>query len=238
VGPYSEAPVKRLSILALLLVATGAIGPAQAEPRRFMNELERFARTEGAAPVREGGALFLGSSSVRLWDLGTGFPGAQAVNHGFGGATVSDVLASYDLLVAGHVPETIIVYVGENDLALGRSARDVAGDVGTLLARLRGDYPKARIAYLSIKYAPVRWSLRGEIARANRLIRKQARSTGGFDYIDVSKGLLAAEQPDVRLFGADGLHLSTDGYGRWNRIVAGYLAPPVGAGPVAAARGK
>lgn len=212
-----------------MLVLTALASPVQAEQRRFMAELNAFAHREGAA-VQAGGTLFIGSSSIRLWDLAEAFPSAQVINHGFGGATVADVLASYDLLVAGRQPESIIVYVGENDLAEGRAATEVAGDVGTLLTRLRADFPKARIAYLSMKVAPVRWTMRKSIAEANRLIGTHAVER--VDYIDVAAALLAIDRPDRSLFGKDGLHLNKAGYERWNRIVGRYL----GALPAVASR--
>jgi len=211
----------------LLLAAAVLPAPALAGPARFANELAAIAERDRANPMPQGGVLFLGSSSIRLWNLGAGFPSAQAVNHGFGGATVTDVLENYELLVGGHRPDSIVVYVGENDLAQGRAAAAVAHDVGLLLARLRTDFPTARIAYLSIKYAPVRWSRRNEIARANALIGAQTRARGAprFDFIDASQDLLVSgEQPDANCYGRDGLHLNESGYARWNRIVRSYLA--------------
>jgi len=214
----------RHSILSALLLAVVMSVPAHAGPVRFAAELAAIADRDRANPVADGGVLFLGSSSIRLWKLSTGFPDARTINHGFGGATVTDVLAHYDLLVGQLRPESIVVYVGENDLAQGRPARDVARDVGTLLRRLRADFPAARIAYLSIKVAPARLAHRRAIAQANALIGAQAGDTH-FDFIDAADELrLPDEAPDTSYFGRDGLHLSESGYARWNRIVRSYLA--------------
>ena len=50
-------------------------------------------------------------------------------------------------------------------------------------------------------------------------------TSGTFDYLDVSTGLLTQEQmPCVDCYGADGLHLSATGYKKWNGIIATYLA--------------
>src|SRR3546814_4359219 len=56
-------------------------------------------------------------------------------------------------------PRSILVYVGENDLAAGATPAEVANNVLTLLRQLRADYPKAHIAYLSLKPSPIRWTL-------------------------------------------------------------------------------
>lgn len=217
------------SLTALAMVPAGAKpAPGQQSgseaPRRFMAELAAFAEKDAGLPAQAGGVLFLGSSSVRLWDLRASFPTAHTVNRGFGGSTVTDVLASYDVLVAKQRPDSIVVYVGENDIALGRGAGTVARDVARLMARLRSDYPDARIAYLSMKYAPARKERHGTIKRANRLIERQARKTGSFAFVDVASDLLGEEGPDQACYGPDRLHLSTIGYERWNRIVGDYLA--------------
>jgi len=221
----------RHSILSAVLLATLAHGPALAEAAPFAAEISAIARRDQAHPVPQGGVLFLGSSSIRLWNVAASFPEAQTINHGFGGATVTDVLRNYGLLVADHQPDHILVYVGENDLAQERDPAAVAHDVITLLTRLRADFPTARIAYLSIKYAPVRWSHRQAIGRANALIRDAARRADRIDYIDASRDLLVGDDsPDVACYGSDGLHLNQSGYSRWNRIVRSYLTHMDGPG--------
>lgn len=111
------------------------------------------------APMHGEVTLFVGSSSIRLWDVARSFPAIGTVNRGFGGATVGDVLYHYDRVVAGVRPSAVIVYVGENDVALGEPSEVVAIGVLKLLARLHTDMPHARIAYLSMKPTPQRWEL-------------------------------------------------------------------------------
>ncbi|KQX19680.1 lipolytic enzyme [Sphingomonas sp. Root50] len=176
-------------------------------------------------PVDGVSTLFLGSSSIRLWDVGMSFPAMHALNRGFGGATTADVLHHYDEVVAGLQPATVIVYVGENDIAGGATAETTATDVLTLLARLRSDLPRARIAYLSMKPTPLRWDLYARMTAANAAIRGQA-TTIGFDYVDVGGALLdPAGKPDAQYYSVDGLHLNARGYQRWTSIIQRYLAP-------------
>ncbi|MET0374675.1 MAG: GDSL-type esterase/lipase family protein [Rhizorhabdus sp.] len=186
---------------------------------RFEAEVAAFAGAEQAS------TLFLGSSSIRLWDVARSFPALHAANRGFGGATTADVLHHYGRVVAGVQPAAVLVYVGENDIAGGASAEQAASDVLTLLARLRRDMPAARIAYLSMKPTPSRWRLYPQMGAANAAIGARAAAIG-FDYIDVGGALLAADgQPDTQLFGLDGLHLNESGYQRWTAIVDRYLKP-------------
>src|SRR3546814_6044683 len=67
-------------------------------------------------------------------------------------------------------PRSILVYVGENDLATGATPAEVANNVLTLLRQLRADYPKAHIAYLSLKPSPIRWTLWPKMAAVNMTV--------------------------------------------------------------------
>ncbi|WP_066518760.1 GDSL-type esterase/lipase family protein [Sphingobium cloacae] len=189
----------------------------------FSREIEAFAKAEEKGPKVANATLFLGSSSIRLWDIHGSFPDVGTVNRGFGGATTRDVLHYYPRLLPRSKPRSVIVYVGENDLAAGASPQDVARDVLTLLKKLRTDYPKAHIAYLSLKPSPIRWTLWPKMAAVNMTVAARSRVMG-FDYIDVSKTLLASDGlPDASLFRQDGLHMNGRGYDRWTDMVDAYL---------------
>ncbi|SCW80813.1 Lysophospholipase L1 [Sphingobium faniae] len=216
-----------------LMLALPAFAPSQGAERAgrvnadpafpFSREIEAFARAEGKEPKIADATLFLGSSSIRLWDIRGSFPDVGTVNRGFGGATTRDVLHYYPRLLPHAKPRSVIVYVGENDLAAGVSPQDVARDVLALLKRLRTDYPKAHIAYLSLKPSPIRWTLWPKMAAVNMTVAARSR-VQDFDYIDVSGALLAPDGlPDASLFRQDGLHMNGRGYDRWTHMVDAYL---------------
>ncbi|HKY80577.1 MAG TPA: GDSL-type esterase/lipase family protein [Sphingobium sp.] len=228
--------LRALAALALLCVphVAGATRTAEtdapAPPRvnadpafPFSNEIAAFAKANEAGLAVPDATLFLGSSSIRLWDIAGSFPDTGTVNRGFGGATARDVLHYYPRLLPRKAPRSILVYVGENDLAAGAAPGDVARDVLRLLKRLRADYPKARIAYLSLKPSPIRWTLWPKMAAVNMTVAARTRA-GGFDYLDVGSALLARDGlPDASLFRPDGLHMNARGYLRWTRQVNGWL---------------
>lgn len=221
-----------------MALLTNAPAPARAEqvlmPGRFQSELVAFAQYNRTAKRDAVGTLFIGSSSIRLWNVKADFASYRPMNHGFGGATVSDVLANYDLLIANYAPQTIIVYVGENDIVQGRGADAVAKDVITLLSQLRTDFPKARIMYLSMKSSPARWAQRSAFEQANHDILLASIVLGAFDYIDVAASLmLTQDAPDPDCFRADGIHLSAVGYQRWRKIIDSYLPHGRGPAPIA-----
>ncbi|WP_150290062.1 GDSL-type esterase/lipase family protein [Sphingobium estronivorans] len=189
----------------------------------FSREIEAFAKANEAGPPITDATLFLGSSSIRLWDIPASFPDIGTVNRGFGGATTPDVLHYYKRLLPRAKPRSILVYVGENDLAAGATPAEVAHNVLTLLRQLRTDYPKAHIAYLSLKPSPIRWTLWPKMAAVNMTVAARGR-VSGFDYLDVGRVLLAPDGlPDASLFRADGLHMNPRGYTLWTRLVDAYL---------------
>ena len=167
--------------------------------------------------------LFLGSSSIRLWDTRASFPARNVVNRGFGGATTDDVLRHYPRLLPRSGPHFVLIYVGENDLAGGASPDTVARSILTLVKRLRASYPTARVAYLSLKPSPIRWTLWPKMAAVNMTVAARSR-VAGFDYLDVAASLLASDGlPDASLFRPDGLHMNARGYQRWTHVVQGWL---------------
>ncbi|HWV11969.1 MAG TPA: GDSL-type esterase/lipase family protein [Sphingobium sp.] len=216
--------------LAATAAAQAPVDRAADEPRvnadptfPFANEVAAFAKANERNSGTPGAVLFLGSSSIRLWNTSAGFPDRSTVNRGFGGATTPDVLRHYPRLFPKAAPRSVLVYIGENDLAAGATPDTVAHNVLTLLKRLRGDYPKARIAYLSLKPSPIRWTLWPKMAAVNMTVAARSR-VSGFEYLDVGSSLLAHDGlPDASLFGPDGLHMNARGYSRWNSLVDGWL---------------
>lgn len=212
--------------LTTIAIAT-ALTPAFAAPdgfSKFQPEIEAFAHRAQAPQSGARSILFVGSSSIRLWDVTQGFPTLSVVNHGFGGATTPDVLHYYPQVMSGSSPASVVVYVGENDIAAGAAPATVATDILTLLGRIRTDFPQARIAYLSIKPSPARWNLWPQMREVNAAVK--AKAGGNFSYLDVGAALLTLDgTPDPRFFSVDGLHMNALGYARWNEIVDAYLEP-------------
>ncbi|MHA6765755.1 GDSL-type esterase/lipase family protein [Sphingobium ummariense] len=213
-----------------LALATPTLAAQDAPPRinadpvfPFSNEVEAFAKAnESGEPLRDA-TLFLGSSSIRLWNIHGSFPDIGTVNRGFGGATTPDVLHYYSRLLPRAKPRSVVVYVGENDLAEGDTPEKVANGVLTLLRKLRADYPKAHIAYLSLKPSPLRWQLWPRMAAVNMTVAARSRAMK-FDYLDVGRLLLAPDGlPDASLFRQDGLHMNARGYALWTKEVDRYL---------------
>lgn len=102
-------------LVAVLLVAcapqlvrqTAVSGPSQWEP-----DIERFEAADRTNPPRPGTLVFVGSSSIRMWQtLDNDFPGAPVLNRGFGGSELSDVVRFADRIVVPYEPRVVVVSI-------------------------------------------------------------------------------------------------------------------------------
>ncbi|MFT3718600.1 SGNH/GDSL hydrolase family protein [Pseudorhodoferax sp.] len=209
----------------------GRAGPQRAAPvadTRWKDSFDAFAAADRQQAPAPGGILFVGSSSIRLWDgLERQFQGAPVLKRGFGGSRMLDVAAHADRLVLPYRPRLIVVYAGDNDLAEGRTPQQVLDSFIQFVARVRAALPDTRIAYLSIKPSPLRAALMPQAMQANALIAGYAAATPNLDFIDIYSRMLDAQgRPRTDLYGGDALHLNADGYALWKAAIAPHLALP------------
>ena len=157
--------------------------------------------------------MFVGSSSIRLWDtLAEDMAPLPVMNRGFGGSQLSHVIHFADRTVIHYRPRAVVLYAGDNDLdeRTGKTADDVVRDFETFKDLVHSYVPDARVYYLSIKPSRMRWARWPEQAKANaaiaalcagdpRLALHRHRDADARD---------AASRRARDLFSFDGLHLS------------------------------
>lgn len=183
-----------------------------------------FETQDAKKPPEPGSVLFIGSSSVRLWDTAKAFPNVKSINRGFGGSQIIDSVHLADRLAIRYKPRLIVFYAGDNDIAAGKTAEQVAGDFKAFVKKVRAQLPETRIAFVSIKPSPSRWKKFEIQQKANELIGEFIKSGRGMTYVDVVKPMLGDDgQPRPELFQKDNLHMTEAGYKVWNEIVEPYL---------------
>lgn len=215
-------------LICRLLVAIAGVAVvhsrAAAQDDPWAKEMAAFEAQDRSAPPEPGGIVFVGSSSIRLWDLSRSFPGMRALNRGFGGSQIEDSTRHAGLLVVRHRPRTVVFYAGDNDLAAGKSPATVAADFRAFVATVRRDLPETRIAFIGIKPSLQRWGLIGKVREANGLIRAFCETDDRLGFVDVDGAMLGwDEKPRKELFVADGLHMTAKGYEVWTALVRPFL---------------
>jgi lysophospholipase L1-like esterase len=194
---------------------------------RFESEIAAFEAYDrkNAAPANP--ILFVGSSTIRLWQTHEAFPDLLILNRGFGGSTIADVNHFAERIVFKYKPRLIVFYAGDNDVAAGRTPERVFGDFKTFVKSVRERLPDTPIIFLAIKPSPARWKLRTEGEEVNARIEELAREDPRLTYVETASTILGDDaQPRKEVFLKDGLHLNERGYVAWNTLLEEILKRP------------
>ena len=223
------APDTQITAVAPVAVTKPVEQPATqvaAIDPRWSASFEAFAAADLKQAPQPGGVVFVGSSSIRLWnDLETSFSDQPVViKRGFGGSQLLDCVKLVNRLVMPYKPRMVVVYAGENDLSEGATPRDVLERFTAFVRAVKAELPQSRIAFVSIKPSPLRAGMIPAVRETNELIRAYSTTEPQLDFIDVHSAMLDANgQPRPELFQADRLHMNAEGYSLWRQIIALHL---------------
>lgn len=195
-----------------------------ADPDKWESAIRKFEDADKNSPPKPGGVLFIGSSSVRRWNLDESFPGKGYVNRGFGGSQIADSTRYVERIVVPHRPRLIVMFVGDNDIAAGRSPKQVVDDFGAFAEKVHTLLPKAKIIYLAVKPSLKRWQLYPKMEDANKQLVKLIAADPQVTFIDVATPMLGDDgKPKAELLHEDRLHLSPAGYRLWTSLLRPFL---------------
>ena len=192
---------------------------------RFEKEIAAYEAEDRKSPPPQGGVLFIGSSSIRLWTtVARDFPELTVLNRGFGGSILRDSTHFAPRIVLPYQPKTIVLYTGTNDLQLGLTPPQVLKDFEAFVATVHAALPHTRIVFISINPSVSRWKSEEQILETNRLVEsyvsEQSQKGVKLSYLESHSRLLDPEgKPRPELLRMDGLHLNADGYTAWTAIL-------------------
>lgn len=205
---------------------------------RWQSSMAAFAAADREQQPAADGVLFVGSSTIRMWShLSQDFRQAPVViNRGFGGSTMADCHYFVKQLVVQYRPRQVLVYAGDNDLAVGRTPAQVLASFQGFVKTVRKARPDTVIDYISIKPSPSRAGLMPQIRETNALVEAYVKTLPSAQYIDVfSKMVDAQGTPREELFRGDRLHMNDEGYALWRSVISAYVQPAAeGAGATVA----
>jgi lysophospholipase L1-like esterase len=212
-----------LTQLSPLFITLVTLAPQADDPApfaRWEKEIAAIEERDRKDPPPANPVVFVGSSTIRLWDVKKSFPGVLAVNHGFGGSQIADATHFAPRLVLKLKPRLVVFYSGDNDLALGKTPERIAADLREFVKVVRAELPEVPIVVLSIKPSVARWAIVDKQRQANKLIEEFCKGGERLMFVDVGKGLLGDDgKPRAELFVKDGLHLSAKGYELWAGVL-------------------
>ena len=211
-------------IAAIMLVSAGCVDriTQTREPEetiydtRWGAEINAFKQRDEHHPVPDNGILFVGSSSIRMWETDRFFPDLGVINRGFGGSDINAVNYFFDSIVSCYTPSIIVLYAGDNDIAAGLSPEGVFEDFQDFYGLCKEKLPTAKIVYLSIKPSGSRIDFWPDMQQANALIEQFCQTKSNLQYLDLASCLLGDDdKPNDDFFIDDRLHLNEVGYRLW-----------------------
>jgi lysophospholipase L1-like esterase len=126
----------------------------------------------------------------------------------------------FDRLVVPHRPRSIFFYAGDNDIAAGKTAEQVASDFDSFTDLVKSHFPETKVWFIAIKPSLARWQMWPAMKEANRRIAEASKSDPLLEYVDVASPTLGADgEPLSQIFVEDGLHLNDAGYEMWADII-------------------
>lgn len=220
--------VSSLLLFGLLASWIGSSHRLEAEQKQDFSRWEKdiavFERCDREQAPPKNAVVFVGSSSIRKWDLSKSFPRLPALNRGFGGSHLADVVHFAPRIVLKYEPRLIVLYAGDNDIAAGKTPARVHADFLAFVKIVHEKLPKTRIVFICIKPSLLRWALIDKIRKANALVEAECKKDERLVYLDIATPMLGGDgKPRRELFAKDGLHLSGKGYALWAKRLKPYL---------------
>ena len=164
-----------------------------ADTDKWEKAIAEFEAQDQKSPPPKDAVLFVGSSSIRLWDLKQSFPDVATINRGFGGSQMSDVVRYARRIITPYKPRLIVLYEGDNDLAAKEPPEQVAADFDELLKIIRADLPTTPLVVIGAKPSPKRWAMIDQQRQLNRLLAERCAKDGHATFLDVEKPMLGAD---------------------------------------------
>lgn len=199
---------------------------------RYRNDIERYVRENAETDDLTCDALFLGSSSINMWnDIYSDMSPLKVIRRSYGGAAIRDMLYNYDVIARGYKPKCIVLYV-ENDLC---GCREELSEYETFdlfrvfTRRILRDYPRVPFFIVSLKPSLAREKVREKQRIVNRLLQSFAENTPDVSFIDITAGMYD-ERGILRtdIFLDDNLHLNRKGYDLWTSVIKPALSAKLG----------
>lgn len=167
--------------------------------------------------------LFIGSSSIRRWDsIAVDMTPYCTIQRGYGGAKYSDLAVFAERLIQPHQYRALVSFVG-NDVS-GKPEDHTPDEVERLVRYVVGvshkHQPDAPVLLIEVTPTEKRLEVWPRIREVNARLREIALSTPNTYFIATAGHFLdPTGHPRSELFVDDRLHLNSDGYRLWSRLI-------------------
>ena len=113
------------------------------------SSIEAYEASDAENAPAPGSIVFVGSSSILLWDTLSGdMVPMPVLNRGFGGSVIAHVTHFADRIVLPYEPSAIVLYAGDNDIAFGLSADCTLRDFEAFVEHIHAAAPGSPIYFI------------------------------------------------------------------------------------------
>ncbi len=197
--------------------------PDPDDPARWESDIAAFEALDKATVPPENALVFIGSSSIKLWEsLAEDMAPMPVIQRGFGGSKLADATHYIDRIITPYAPRAVVIFSGSNDIAgeTPKSAEAVFTLYTEFVSEVHKRLPGTPIYFIAISPTGARWAHRDIVADTNALVEAHAAKHDDLYYINTASALLDENgQSREELFREDKLHLNKDGYAVWTSII-------------------
>lgn len=221
--------LKWIAVPLLVSCLNGCVAPSVSErippDAPFAAEIASFVESDRLSPPAPCATLFVGSSSIDYWkSLATDMAPLPVLNRGFGGSQISDVNYWFDTVVEPYHPRAIVFYAGENDIAGGKTPRQVVADFDAFMTRKTQALGAVPVYFLSLKPSRLRFDELERQSEVNEKVRARANERADLHFIDVVPLMLEDGKPKD-LYLPDNVHMRREGYALWTEALRPAILP-------------
>ena len=201
--------------------------------RQFEEEVSLLESLDLGEKAGEKELLFIGSSSIRLWDnIQVDMYPYSSVKRGYGGAHFYDFIHFSERLVKNHSPKGILIFVA-NDITGSNNFTSLVGDLSPNQVKklfrynyklIRSIHKHTPIFLIETTPTPKRWKVWNKILKANKKLEGFCEQEPNLYFISTRDKFIGADGlPIQSLFLNDELHLNVDGYKLWSSVIKSKL---------------
>ena len=172
-----------------------------------------------AYPVAPGDVVFLGDSITAGGQWSELFPDVPVKNRGISGDMTEDLLKRLGQITIGK-PRKIFLMIGTNDIGLGAPRALTQRNYREILDQIVRASPDTDIYVQSI--LPREAKRCEDVTALNAAIAEMAQ-TRGLTYVDLFPAFVDEDGSILDELSPDGLHLSGQGYRRWQSAIEPYV---------------
>ncbi len=219
-------PFQRYYFIALILLLCQCTSPLKKYEQTaigYEKDIQYFEHLDSTENYSKDAILFMGSSSIRLWNtIAQDMAPYPVIQRGFGGSNMADVAYYTKRIVYPHQFRAVAIFVA-NDITGGtadKTPEEVLSLFTYIHRTIRKKFPDKPIYFIAITPTNSRWKVWPQAQQANALIKDFCGKKTKTYFIDTASLYLGSDgKPRAELFRDDQLHQTEAGYQIWSKAI-------------------